>query len=145
MTTDISRLSALAEAGVTQPATSMAINEAIPETFRDPEGLWVGLTARARVVYASKERVADGEVTTYEDLADPKWKGRICTRSGTHPYNLALISGMIATNGVEQTRAWLEGVKANLARKPQGNDRRRSKRSGRGNATSLWEIPITWV
>ncbi len=63
---------------------------AIPASLRDADNLWFGLTTRARIVYASKDRVAEGEVTTYEDLASDKWKGRICTRSGTHDYNLAL-------------------------------------------------------
>ena len=127
MTTDISRLSGLAAAGVTQPVQSDAINAAIPAEYRDPEGNWFGLTSRARVVYASKDRVEAGEIATYEDLADPKWEGRICTRSGTHSYNLALVSGMIAKHGTEQTRDWLAAVKGNLARKPQGNDRAQVK------------------
>ncbi|NIY99570.1 extracellular solute-binding protein, partial [Salipiger sp. HF18] len=88
-----------------------------------PRGHWFGLTTRARIVYASKDRVDPSEVTTYEDLADPKWKGRICTRSGTHPYNVALVSAMLHHHGEEETKAWLEAVKANLGRKPQGNDR----------------------
>ncbi|MDP7152197.1 MAG: extracellular solute-binding protein, partial [Paracoccaceae bacterium] len=80
-----------------------------------------------RIVYASKERVAEGEVTTYEDLADPKWKGRICTRSGTHAYNVALTSAILNYYGEDGAKDWLEGVKANLARKPQGNDRAQVK------------------
>jgi len=127
MTTDISRLSELAGAGVTQPVVSDAINAAIPEAYRDPDGRWFGLTSRARVIYASKDRVAEGEISTYEDLADPKWEGRVCTRSGTHAYNLALISGMLAKHGEDQARDWLEALKSNLARKPQGNDRAQVK------------------
>ncbi len=127
MTTDISRLNGLAAAGVTQPVVSDAINGAIPAEYRDPEGNWFGLTSRARVVYAAKDRVTDGEVVSYEDLADPKWQGRICTRPGTHSYNLALVSGMIAKHGAEQAKQWLEAVKGNLARKPQGNDRAQVK------------------
>jgi iron(III) transport system substrate-binding protein len=126
MTVDIARLSEVVGAGVTQPVASPAL-DAIPAAFRDPEGHWYGLTARARIVYASKERVADGEVTTYEDLADPKWKGRICTRPGTHDYNLALTSAYIAHHGEAATKTWLEGLKANLAQKPQGNDRSQVK------------------
>ena len=127
MTTDISRLSALADAGVTQSVTSDLINSVIPAEYRDPDGQWFGLTSRARVAYVSNDRVDEGEIVTYESLADPKWEGRICTRSGTHSYNLALISGMIANLGEEATKAWLEGVKSNLARKPQGNDRAQVK------------------
>lgn len=127
MTTDISRLSGLANADVVQPVTSDVISANIPAEFRDPEGKWFGLTSRARVVYASKDRVGDEEITSYEDLADPKWEGRICTRSGTHAYNLALVSGLIARNGEAYARDWLESVKGNLARKPQGNDRAQVK------------------
>ncbi|MBJ3761702.1 Fe(3+) ABC transporter substrate-binding protein [Maribius pontilimi] len=127
MTVDISRLSEAKEAGVTQSVTSDILTENIPESLRDDDGHWFGVTTRARVIYASKDRVPEGEVTTYEDLADPKWQGRICTRSGTHVYTLGLVSAMIAHNGEEATREWLEGVKANLARAPQGNDRAQVK------------------
>lgn len=127
MTTDIARLANLADAKVTQSVDDPTIQANIPAAFRDPDGHWFGLTTRARVLYASKDRVGEGEVQHYEDLTDPKWAGRICTRSGTHSYNLALFSAMIAHLGEEPTRAWLEGVKANLARKPQGNDRAQVK------------------
>jgi len=127
MTTDVSRLTELEEAGVTQAVASPLLDAAIPPQYRDPEGHWFGLTTRARIAFASQETVAEGEITTYEDLADPKWEGRICTRSGTHSYNLGLIASMIAIHGEDDTRAWLEGVKNNLARKPQGNDRAQVK------------------
>jgi iron(III) transport system substrate-binding protein len=106
---------------------SAVLSANIPAEFRDTAGQWFGLTSRARIVYASKERVADGEVTTYEDLADPKWKGRICTRPGTHDYNLGLMAGMIAHHGEVEAKAWAEGVKANLAKTPEGNDRSQVK------------------
>ncbi|MGH1413233.1 MAG: Fe(3+) ABC transporter substrate-binding protein [Pelagimonas sp.] len=127
LTTDISRLAAAVNAGLTQPVQSETLSENVPESYRDPEGHWWGLTTRARIVYASKDRVAEGDITTYEDLADPKWKGRICTRSGTHAYTIALVSAMIEHHGSDYTQTWLEGVKANLARKPQGNDRAQVK------------------
>lgn len=127
MTTDIARLSQLASAGVTQAVTDKSVTANIPAEFRDPEGHWFGLTTRARVIYASKDRVAEGEPIYYEDLTDPKWKGRICTRSGTHSYNLGLISAFISHKGTDATQAWLEGLKANLARKPQGNERAQVK------------------
>ncbi len=123
LTVDIARLSAIVNAGVTQPVSSDILNANIPAKYRDPENQWFGLTARARVVFASKSRVEPGEITTYEDLAQPKWRGRICVRSGTHAYNLALIAAFIAHHGAEDTRAWLKGLHGNLARKPQGNDR----------------------
>ena len=127
LTVDISRLAEAVEAGVTQPTTSATMQANVPSEFRDPEGHWWGLTTRARVVYASKDRVPAGEVTTYEDLADPKWAGRICTRSGTHAYMTALTSAVIHHHGEEAAKTWLEGVKSNLARKPQGNDRAQVK------------------
>ncbi len=127
MTVDIARLSQAVEAGVTQAVDSAVLHDNIPEQFRGSDNQWFGVTSRARIVYASKERVADGEVTTYEDLVDPKWKGRICTRSGTHPYNLALLSAVIKHDGYEAAKTWAEGLKANLARKPQGNDRAQVK------------------
>jgi iron(III) transport system substrate-binding protein len=127
LTVDISRLTDAVNAGVTQSVTSDVLTANVPAELRDPEGQWFGVTTRARIVYASKENVADGEITTYEDLADPKWEGRICTRSGTHAYTLALVAGMLHHHGEEETRTWLEGVKSNLSRKPQGNDRAQVK------------------
>ncbi len=127
LTTDISNLNAIVEAGVTQAVTSDVVNANIPATFRDPEGNWFGLTSRARVIYASVDRVAEGEVTTYEDLTDPKWEGRICTRSGSHNYNVGLLAAVVAHHGEEAAEEWLTGLKANLARKPQGNDRAQIK------------------
>jgi iron(III) transport system substrate-binding protein len=123
LTVDIARLTQIVEADVTQPVQSDTLEANIPEAFRDANDHWFGLTARARIIYASVDRVADGEVTTYEDLADPKWKGRICTRSGTNDYNVALTAAVISHVGEDGAKAWLEGVKANLARKPDGGDR----------------------
>ena len=126
-TVDISRLNAVVEAGLTQSLNSEAINLNIPSDFRDPNGHWFGLTTRARIVYASKDRVSPADITTYEDLANPKWKGRICTRSGTHPYTLALTAAHLYHHSEPETLAWLQAVKDNLARKPQGNDRAQIK------------------
>jgi iron(III) transport system substrate-binding protein len=123
LTVDIARLTEVVAAGVTQPVTSAVLEANIPAEYRDPAGQWFGLTARARIIYASKDRVQAGEVTTYEDLADPKWQGRICTRSGTHDYNVALTAAIMAHHDEAFTKTWLEGVKANLARKPDGGDR----------------------
>ncbi|MBN2630579.1 MAG: Fe(3+) ABC transporter substrate-binding protein [Rhodobacteraceae bacterium] len=123
LTVDIARLTQIVDAGVTQPVTSAVMEANIPAALRDAGNQWFGLTSRARIVYASKDRVADGEVTTYEDLADPKWKGRICIRSGTNDYNVALTAAVLAHHGKEATKAWLEGLKANLAKKPNGGDR----------------------
>ena len=105
-TVDISRLNAVVEAGLTQSLNSGAINLNIPSDFRDPNGHWFGLTTRARIVYASKDRVSPADITTYEDLANPKWKGRICTRSGTHPYTLALTAAHLYHHSEPETLAW---------------------------------------
>jgi iron(III) transport system substrate-binding protein len=123
LTVDIARLTQIVEAGVTQAVQSDVLEANIPAALRDEGDQWFGLTSRARIVYASKDRVAEGEITTYEDLADPKWQGRICIRSGTNDYNVALTAAVIAHHGEEAAKAWLEGVKANLARKPDGGDR----------------------
>jgi iron(III) transport system substrate-binding protein len=127
ITADISNVKAATDAGLTQPHGSTVVDEVVPAELRDAGGHWFALTTRARVVYASKERVAEGTITTYEDLADPKWKGRICIRPGSHSYNLSLIAAMIAHKGLAQTREWVEGLKLNLARTPQGNDRAQVK------------------
>ena len=123
MTVDIANLQQIVDAGVIQPVDSAVLQAAVPAELRSPDNLWFALTTRARVIYASIDRVADGEITTYEDLTGPQWAGRICTRSGTHAYNLALLAGVIAHHGEEYARAWAEGLKANLARKPEGNER----------------------
>lgn len=123
LTVDVARLGEVKEVGVLQPVEDATLTEAIPAALRDDENQWFALTTRARVVYAHKDRVADGEVTTYEDLADPKWQGRICTRSFTNDYNVALTAAYLAHHGEEETVAWLEGVKANLAKRPEGGDR----------------------
>jgi len=127
LTVDISRLTDAKGAGVTQGVDSETLNSSIPASVRDPESHWFALTTRARIIYASKDRVGPGEITTYEDLADPKWKGRICTRSGTHVYTLGLLSAVIEHNGATAAESWLEGVKANLAKDPEGNDRAQVK------------------
>ena len=122
MTVDIARLTSAEDKGVTQPLVDEKINALIPVEYRDPDGNWFGLTKRARVVYASKDRVKDTAIT-YAELADPKWKGKICIRSGQHDYNLALFSAAIAHWGPEKTEEWMKGLKANLAKKPDGGDR----------------------
>jgi len=123
---DIGSLSNAVIQGLTQPIVSELVDVNIPRSFRHPNNHWVGLTSRARVVYASRDRVAQNSIT-YEELADFKWKGRICTRSGQHVYTIALIASMISHHGEENAKEWLRGLKANLARKPAGNDRAQIK------------------
>ena len=122
LTVDVGNLTQATAAGIAQPVHSATLDAEIPASYRATNGEWFGLTRRARVVYASKERVKQDAIT-YEELADPKWRGKICVRSGQHVYNVALIASMIAHHGEEWTEQWLKGVKANLARKPAGDDR----------------------
>lgn len=126
LTSDVGRLVEAANRGLAQPVASEIILADVPANLRDAENRWFGLTMRARVVYASKER-APITAISYEELADPKWRGKICMRPGNHPYNLGLIAAMIAHKGEDFTRGWLEGLKANLAVKPSGNDRAQAK------------------
>lgn len=121
MTVDIGNLLDLVEAGITQPIDSAVLKEAIPANLRGTDDQWYSLSLRDRVAYVAK----DIPVTsiTYEEFADPKWKGKVCIRSGQHPYNTALIAAMIAHNGLEATENWLKGVKTNLGRKAAGGDR----------------------
>jgi iron(III) transport system substrate-binding protein len=121
MTVDIGNLIDLTDKGLTQPVTSQALERAIPANLRGAGGEWFALSLRARVVYADKDLGLDA--VTYEQLADPQWKGRFCTRAGQHPYNTAMIAAYIAHHGEAQTETWLRGLKANLARKATGGDR----------------------
>ncbi len=127
LTVDISRLDALTDAELLQPVSSPVLDRNIPAKYRHPQGLWYGLTTRARIIYVSRDRVKPGEVASYEDLAKPHMKGRVCTRSGKHVYTISLIASIIEAGGEKAAEAWLRGVKANLARKPQGNDRAQVK------------------
>ena len=122
MAVDISRIDELVQRDLTAPLSNKVLEQNIPENLRHPEGKWFGLTTRGRMIYTSVDRMKEGDITTYEELADPKWKGKICTRSGKHPYNVALISSMIAHHGEAEAEKWLTGLKSNLARKPQGGD-----------------------
>jgi iron(III) transport system substrate-binding protein len=122
MTVDIAKLVEITEKGIAQPVSSPAIEAAVPAHLRDAGKLWFALSLRARLVYVSKDRVKETSFH-YEDLADPKWKGRVCIRSGQHPYNIALLSAYIAHHGEAAAETWAKGVKANLARKATGGDR----------------------
>ncbi|ETF01895.1 iron ABC transporter substrate-binding protein [Advenella kashmirensis W13003] len=121
MMVDYGNLIDLVNAGVTQPVQSDTLESAIPASLRDPGHQWYALSTRARVLYAAKDLNLDK--FTYEELADPKWKGKVCIRSGQHPYNTSLFAAVIAHDGAEKAQAWLEGVKVNLGRKAAGGDR----------------------
>jgi iron(III) transport system substrate-binding protein len=119
---DYGNLIDLVDRGLTQPVESAVLDAAVPGHLRDPRGNWYALSMRARVIYVSKERVSEPP-KTYEELADAKWKGRVCIRSGQHPYNTSLFAAVIAKDGVEKAEAFLKGLRANLARTAGGGDR----------------------
>ncbi len=119
---ELSHLVAAKSAGLTEAVTNANLTGRVPAKFLDLDGHWLGLTRRVRVVAASRERVSQ-QAFTYEELADPKWKGKLCMRSGLHPYNVLLTASMIAHKGEPVAEAWLRGLKANLAGKPSGGDR----------------------
>ncbi|MDO5056207.1 MAG: Fe(3+) ABC transporter substrate-binding protein [Lautropia sp.] len=119
---DASRLYNAQQAGLFQPIQSKTLNERIPAEFRAQDGSWYGFSNRARVIVYNKDKVDAKDVQTYESLADPKNKGKVCTRSGSHPYNLSLFGAMIEHDGVEKTEQVLKGYVANQARAPKGGD-----------------------
>jgi len=122
MTVDAGSLVDLDRKGLTQPLNSKIVDAAVPSALRAPASNWVPLSLRARVILVSNERVPDTAMT-YEQLADVRWKGRVCLRSGNHPYNTALFGAMLVKHGPVVTEAYLADLKRNLARKPAGGDR----------------------
>jgi len=127
LTVDIARLSVYDDMGLLSKTASTTLEKNIPAHLRSPENTWFALSKRSRILATSKDRVGAAEITRIEDLADPKWKGRICTRPGSHVYNRALMASIIAHHGSEAAEEWAKGLVANLARKPQGNDRAQVK------------------
>jgi iron(III) transport system substrate-binding protein len=122
ITVDAGRLWRAEEAGILQPVDSAVLEERIPANLRHPDGLWFGLSKRLRGVVYAKDRVDPAEITTYEALADPKWRGRICMRTSSNVYNQSLVASMIEADGIEATEAWAKGLVDNFARPPQGAD-----------------------
>ncbi len=122
ITADAGRLWRAEQLGLLQPVQSAVLDARIPPNFRDPGGQWYGFSLRARVIAYNKAKVKPEEVPTYESLAEPKWKGRICVRSGTHVYNLSLLASLVEHLGKDKAEAWAKAVKANLARTPKGGD-----------------------
>jgi len=122
ITVDAGRLWRAEQAGLFQPVESATLQDKIPANLKHPEGLWFGFSSRARVLVYNTDKIEDGVLTSYEDLADPKWKGRICVRSSGNIYNQSLLASMIAQDGEEAAKNWAKGVLDNLARKPQGGD-----------------------
>ena len=120
---DAGRLHQAELEGIFQPTSSEVLEQRIPEHLRHPDGLWFGLTKRARVIVRATDRVQESEIGSYEDLANPGWQGRVLIRSSTNIYNQSLMGSILAANGEEAAEAWCTGVVANMARKPQGGDR----------------------
>ncbi|MCW8943402.1 MAG: Fe(3+) ABC transporter substrate-binding protein [Sedimenticola sp.] len=132
ITTDAGRLHRAKEADVLQPISSETLNAAIPSNYRDPEGFWHGLSVRARVITYIKDKVDPKKLTSYEDLADSQWKGRICIRGSGNIYNQSLVASMIEANGEAITQDWANGFVANFARSPKGGDRDQVKAAAAG-------------
>lgn len=132
ITADAGRLHRARLAEVLQPVQSAALEQSVPAHLRDPEGYWFGLSLRARPVFYAKDRVSPDELSTYEALADPEWKGRICIRSSDNIYNQSLVASMIASNGEKATETWARGFVANFARPPKGGDRDQIKAAAAG-------------
>jgi iron(III) transport system substrate-binding protein len=122
ITADAGRLWRAEDAGILRPVDSALLNDRVPVSLRDPQGYWFGFSMRARVIFYSKAEVEPGAVTSYEDLADPKWKGKVCVRSGSNVYNLSLLGSIIEESGEATAEKWAQGVASNLARVPQGGD-----------------------
>ncbi len=132
ITTDAGRLHRAKEAGVTQAVESAELTKHVPSSFRDPEGHWFGLSLRARPILYVKERVDPATLSSYEALADPEWRGRICIRSSNNIYNQSLVASMIAADGLQATEQWAEGLVKNFARPPKGGDRDQIKAAAAG-------------
>ena len=127
LTVDISRIKELADTGLLAPLASDILNKHVPSHLRDANDRWTALSLRARIIAVSKDRVGKQGITTIEDLASPKWQGRVCSRKGSHVYNRAVLASLIAHNGEEAAKNWTLGIVDNLARRPQGNDRAQAK------------------
>ncbi len=132
ITVDIGRIWRADQAGIFEAVKSPILEKRIPAAFRDPNNHWFGFSARARVIAYNKAEVKPGEIRNYEDLANPKWKGKICTRSSAHPYMLSLTASIVAHLGEEKAAAWVKGVKDNLARDPKGGDTDQLKAAAAG-------------
>lgn len=134
ITVDAGRLYQAEQQGVFQSVTSKILEERIPSNLRHPDGLWFALTKRARIILRSKDRVKEGEIMSYEDLAKPEWKGRVLIRSSSNIYNQSLVGAIIDAHGETDAEKWCKHLVANMARKPQGGDRDQIKGVAAGEA-----------
>ena len=134
MTVDAGRLERAKKVGILQPASSEVLEKNVPIEMRDPEGYWYGLTVRARVIVYSKDRVKPGDLSTYEDLTNSKWEGRIVARSSSNIYNQSLLASIIAAKGKNKALEWAKEVRKNMARSPRGSDRDQARAVSAGLA-----------
>jgi len=134
VTTDAGRLAYAASEGLLEPVKSAVLDAAVPANLREPSGLWYGMSTRARVFIVNKDKVKPTDIRNYEDLADPKWKGRVVARTGPHIYNLSLLGSIIAADGEAKAEQWAKGVVANFARAPKGGDTDQIKAVAAGEA-----------
>lgn len=135
VTVDAGRLWRAEQMGLFQPVKSALLDARIPANLHQPEGLWFGFSTRARVIVYAKDKIKPGEIGRYEDLADPKWKGKVCMRSSSNMYNLSLMSSLIDHLGEPKAEAWAKGVVANFARAPKGGDTDQIKAVASGECT----------
>ena len=133
-TVDAGRLHRAKVAGILQPIESKILSENIPPSMRDEDGYWFGLTVRARVLVYSKERVTPDQLSTYEDLANRKWRGKIAVRSSSNIYNQSLMASIIASNGSRKALSWAKSIRKNMARAPRGSDRDQARAVAAGLA-----------
>jgi len=122
ITVDAGRLWRAEQLGLFQPIKSATLEGRIPTHLREPGGHWFGFSSRARVIAYNKDKVRPDEISSYEELAEPKWKGRVCMRSSTNVYNLSLMGALIDHLGDQKAEAWAKGVRENLAQEPKGGD-----------------------
>ena len=134
LTVDAGRLVRAKDMGLLEPVSSKILTKNIPEMMRDTENHWFGLSVRARVIAYAKDRIKENELSTYEDLADPKWRGKIVVRSSNNIYNQSLLASLIDKNGSKNALKWAKSVRKNMARKPRGNDRDQARAVASGVA-----------
>lgn len=123
LTVDAGNLAAASDAGLLQGLRSDVVKKAVPAHYRDAQGLWTGLSLRARPIFYARDRVQPAQLSSYAALTGPQWKGKICVRSSDNIYNQSMVAAMIASQGEPRTEAWVKGFVANLARPPKGGDR----------------------
>ena len=134
LTVDAGRLVRAKDMGLLEPVSSKILTKNIPEMMRDSENHWFGLSVRARVIAYAKDRIKENELSTYEDLADPKWRGKIVVRSSNNIYNQSLLASLINENGSKNALKWAKSLRKNMARKPRGNDRDQARAVASGVA-----------